>query len=238
MLLIDDYSRMTWVTFLKDKSQALERFKNFRAMVENEIDSRIKCLRSDRGGEFNSHEFNKYCEKHGIIRHLSAARTHQQNGVVERKNKTVQEMPRTMLNEAKLPHRYWKEAVHTAVYILNRAQLRVNHDKTPYELWKGRPASVKYFKIFGSKCFIKRDEDTLSKFETRSDEGIFLGYSTTSKAYKWYNKGLQKIVENVNVIVDEDYSQLLHKDDMYSKAVFHRDASPQKNHVFPRRGCL
>jgi len=89
MFLIDDYSRMTWVTFLKEKSEALSRFKIFKSMVENEINSRIKCLRYDKGGDFTSSEFEEYCEEHGIKRHLCAVITPQQNGVVERKNRTI-----------------------------------------------------------------------------------------------------------------------------------------------------
>ena len=89
-----------------------------------------------------------------------------------------------MLNEAKLSDGYWREAVSTTVYILNKCQLRINNNKTPYELWYGRAPSVKYFKVFGSKCYIKRVDENLEKFDARSDEGIFLGYSPTKKAYK------------------------------------------------------
>ena len=92
-------TRMTWVTFLKEKSQAFEKFKIFKAMVENETHVKIKCLRLDNGGEFTSNEFNEFCEIHGIKIQFSAAKTPQQNGVVERKNRTVQEAARTMLNE-------------------------------------------------------------------------------------------------------------------------------------------
>jgi hypothetical protein len=94
--------------------------------------------------------------------------------VVERKNKTVQEAARTMLNEAKLPNKVWRDAIHTTIHILNRSHLRPNHDKTPYELWFGRPTSIKHFRIFGSKCYVKNDEDNLGKFDPRYDEGIFL----------------------------------------------------------------
>jgi transposase InsO family protein len=123
MLFIDDYTRMVWVSFLKEKSEALDTFKSFKALVENESDLRIKCLRSDRGGEFTSNDFNEFCEKYGIKRQLSVARTPQQNGVVERKNRSVQETTRTMLLEAKLPDKFWKEVVVATVYIMNRAQL-------------------------------------------------------------------------------------------------------------------
>ena len=105
-------------------------------------------------------------------------------------------------NEGKLSDLFLREVVYTVDYILNRGQLRVNKDKTPYELWYGRPASVKYFKVFGSNCYIKRTYD-LGKFDSRIDEGIFLGYSSTKKAYRCYNKRLHKIVESADVKVDD-----------------------------------
>ena len=102
MLLIDDYTRMKWVCFLKKKSEAFECFKIFKEMVENETDLKIKTLRSDNGGEFTSNEFRNYCEEHGIKRQFSVARTPQQNRVIEWKNRTVEELARTMLNDSKL----------------------------------------------------------------------------------------------------------------------------------------
>jgi hypothetical protein len=111
-----------------------------------------------------------------------------------------------MLNEAKLLDIYWREAIYTKIYILNIDQLRINHDKTPYELWFGRPTSVKHFRVFGSKCYIKRDDDNLGKFDSRSDEGIFLGYSSNKKAYRCYNLILHKIVESTDVKVDDPTS--------------------------------
>ena len=99
---------MTWVSFLKEKSEAFEKFKVFKEHVENEIDLKIKCLRSENGREFTSNEFNKFCETCGIKRHFSAPRNPQQNGVAKRKNRTIQEITRTMLNVAKLPYLYWR----------------------------------------------------------------------------------------------------------------------------------
>ena len=87
-----------------------------------------------------------------------------------------------MLNEAKLFDGYWREAVSTTIYILNRGQLRINSNKTPYELWFGRANSVKYFKVFGSKCYIKRLDENIGKFDARFDEGIFIGYASNKKA--------------------------------------------------------
>ena len=96
-----------------------------------------------------------------------------------------------MLLEANLTETFWREAVGAAVYIINRAQLRVNSDKTPYELWTGRKSIVDYFKIFGSKCYIKIIDENMGKFHSITDEGIFLGYSTEKRAYKCYKKQLK-----------------------------------------------
>ena len=95
------------------------------------------------------------------------------------------------------------EAAHTAVNILNKAHVHVNSDKTPYELWYANSPTVKHFRIFGRKCFIKNNDEKLGKFEPRADEGIFIGYSSRSRAYKCYNKRLRKIIECIDVVIDE-----------------------------------
>jgi hypothetical protein len=170
MLLVVDYTRMTAVFFLKKKSEAFENFKIYKEMVENEMDSRIKCLRSDNGGEFTSKEFMDYCNNHGIKRQFFIARTPQHNGVVERKNRTIQEMARTMIMDSKLTYIFWTQTVHTTIHIQNRVMLKNNTDKTPYELWKGRPTNVKHFRVFGSKCYIKRKDGRMEKFDSRVDK--------------------------------------------------------------------
>jgi transposase InsO family protein len=139
-------------------------------MVENEMDSRIKCLRSDNGGEFTLKEFMDYCNNHGIKRQFSVTRTPQQNGVVEKKNRTVQEMARTMIMDSKSTDIFWMQTMHTIVHIQNRVMLKNNTDKIPYELWKGRPTNVKHFIVFGSKCYIKREDGRMRKFESRVDK--------------------------------------------------------------------
>jgi len=176
-------------------------------LVEKESRKQVKALRSDNGGEYISNEFKYFCNKEGIWRELIAPHNPQKNGVVERKKRTIQEMDRTILNEAKLRDTFWRELVSTTIYIFNRAQIRVNNNKTPYELWKGRPTTVKYFKVFGRKFYIKRNEDTLGKFESRTYEGIFLGYASGSSAYKWYTKRLCKLVDSSDVRVDESIPQ-------------------------------
>jgi hypothetical protein len=203
MLIIDDYSRLTWVAFLKEKAEAFEKFKIFKALTENQTGKRLKAVRSDRGGEFMSSDFKELCDKHGIKREYTIPRTPQQNGVVERQNRTVQQMARSMMNEKNIGQTYWVEAIHTIVHILNKAHLRPHSDKTPYELWYGRPASIKHFKVFGSKCYIKNNNENLGKYDDRADEGIFLGYATNSKGYRCFNKRLHKLVDCIDLKVDE-----------------------------------
>jgi hypothetical protein len=204
MLIIDDYSRLTWVAFLKEKFEAFEKFKVFKALTENQTGKRLKAIKSDRGGEFSSWNFKEFCDKHGIKREYTIPRTPQQNGVVERQNRSVQQMARSMMNERNIPQTYWVEAIHTAVHILNKAHLRPHSDKTPYELWFGRPDSIKHFKVFGSKCYIKNNDENIGKYDDRVDEGIFLGYATNSKGYRCYNKRQHKLVDCIDIKVDEE----------------------------------
>jgi hypothetical protein len=116
-------------------------------------------------------------------------------------------MARTMMNGAKILDTFWREAINTTIYFLNTTQIRVNNNKTPYGLWKGRPTTVKYFKVFRSKCYINRNEDNLGKFDSRTYEGIILGYAFGSKTYKCYNKGMHKVVDSIDVRVYETIPQ-------------------------------
>jgi DNA-binding transcriptional MerR regulator len=202
-LLINDYSRLTWVSFLKEKVEAFEKFKIFIALTETQTGKRLKAVRSNQGGEFMSRDFKEFFDEHGIKREYTILITPQQNGVVERKNRVVQEMARSMMNEKNIGQTYWVEAIHTIVHVLNKSQLRPQSDKTPYELWFGRPSSIKHFKVFGSKCYIKNNDENLDKYDDRADEGIFLGYATNSKGYRCYNKRMHKMVDCIDVKVDE-----------------------------------
>jgi len=124
---------MVWIGLMKHKDKAFEKFKSFKALVENEPDHKIKCLRSDRDGEFTSNEFFDFCKEGGIRREISIARTPQQN-VVERMNKTVQQMARAMLDEFGTPATFYGEAAFATVVIFNKTNVRVNNTQTPHEL--------------------------------------------------------------------------------------------------------
>jgi hypothetical protein len=156
-------------------------------MVENNTDLKIKCLRSDNGGEFTSKEFTEFCEDHAIKIHFSTARTPRQNGVIERKNRTIQEMAITMLKDSKLGNVFWVQEVHVVIHILNRGMLRSNSEKTPYDLWKGISINIKHFKVFGNKCYIEREDNRIGKFDSQVNKGILVGYSSKRKEYKCYS---------------------------------------------------
>ena len=204
LVIVDDYSRYTWTKFLKSKNEAFDKFEILSKKIQNQIGSNIVSIRTDHGREFdNEFQFGNFCDKNGITHNFSAPRTPQSNGVVERKNRTLQEMSRTMLNEQNIPQKFWCNAVDTSTYILNRVLIRPFLNKTPYELYKGRKPTLGYFRVFGSKCFILNTKDYLTKFDPKSYEGVFLGYSQTSKAYIVLNKETLRVEESLNITFDE-----------------------------------
>ncbi|GJS56472.1 retrovirus-related pol polyprotein from transposon TNT 1-94 [Tanacetum coccineum] len=148
-------------------------------------------------------EYEKFCNANGITHNFSAPRTPQSNGMVETKNRTLQEMSRTMLNEQSLPQTFWCNAIDTSTYILNRIRIRAILEKTPYKLLRGRKPTLDYFQKLGSKCFILNTKDYLTKFDPKSYKGVFLRYSQNSKAYIILNKHSMKIKESLNVTFGE-----------------------------------
>jgi len=156
-----------------------------------------------RGGEVENEPFEIFCEKHGIIHEFSSPRTPQQNGVVERKNRSLQEMARTMIHENNLAKHFWAEAVNTACYVQNRIYIRPLLNKTTYELFKGRKPNISYFHQFGCKCYILNNKVYLKKFDAKTQNGIFLGYSERSKAYRLYNSETHCVEESMHVKFDD-----------------------------------
>ncbi|GKE63308.1 retrovirus-related pol polyprotein from transposon TNT 1-94, partial [Tanacetum coccineum] len=201
---VDDYSRYTWTRFLKNKTEAFDQFKIFSKKIQNQLGCTIVSIRTDHGRKFdNEVQFREFCNANVITHNFSAPRTPQSNGVVERKNRTLQEISRTMLNEESLPQIFWCNAVDTLTYILNRILIRALLGKTPYELLRGRKPTLDYFKVFGSKCFILNTKDYLKKFDPKSYKGIFLSYSQNSKSYIILKKHTMKIEKSLNVTFDE-----------------------------------
>ncbi|GJX95666.1 retrovirus-related pol polyprotein from transposon TNT 1-94 [Tanacetum coccineum] len=204
LVIVDDYSRYTWTRFFKNKTEAFEQLGIFSRKIQNQLGCSIVSIRTDHGREFD-HEmhFEEFCNANGIRHNFAAPRTPESNGVVERKNRTLQEMSITMLNEQSLPQKFRCNAVDTSSYILNRILIRAIIGKTPYELLRGKKPTIDYFKVFGSKYFILNTKDYLTKFYPKSYEGVFLSYSQNSKAYIILNKHTMKIKESLNVTFDK-----------------------------------
>ncbi|GJU31781.1 retrovirus-related pol polyprotein from transposon TNT 1-94 [Tanacetum coccineum] len=204
LVIVDDYSWYTWTRFLKDLTEAFDQFEIFSRKIQNQLGCSIVSIRTDHGREFdNEVQFREFCNANGITHNFSAPRNPQSNGVVERKNRILLEMSRTMLHEQSLSQKFWCNAVDTSTSILNRILIRAILGKTPYELLRGRKPTLDYFRVFGSKCFILNTKDYLTKFDPKSYEGVFLGYSQNSKAYIILNKHTKKIEESLNVTFDE-----------------------------------
>ncbi|GJV35002.1 ribonuclease H-like domain-containing protein, partial [Tanacetum coccineum] len=163
------------------------------------FDKKVKIIRCDNGTEFKNRVMNEFCEKKGIKREFSIARTPQQNGVAERRNKTLIEAARTMLADSKLPTTFWAEAVNTAFYVQNRVIIVKPHNKTPYELFRGRTPALSFMRPFGCHVTILNTLDHLGKFDGKSDDGFFVGYSLTSKAFRVYNIRTRKVEENLHI---------------------------------------
>ncbi|GJX05228.1 putative ribonuclease H-like domain-containing protein [Tanacetum coccineum] len=199
LVVTDDYSRFSWVFFLTTKDETSEILKNFIKEVENLVDKKVKIIRSDNGTEFKNKVMDDFCREKGIKREYSVARTPQQNGVAERKNRTLIEAARTMLADSKLPTTFWAEAVSTACYVQNRVLIVKPHNKTPYELFRGFKPAIGFMKPFGCHVTILNTLDNLGKFDEKSDEGFFVGYSLSSKAFRVYNTRTRKVQENLHI---------------------------------------
>jgi len=203
LVIVDDFSRYTWVFFLQDKSEVTSIFKKFAKKAQNEYQVPLIKIRSDNGTEFVNSKIEEYCDEMGIKHELSATYTPQQNGVVERKNRTLITMARTMLDEYDTHEKFWAEAINTACYASNRLYPHRLLKKTPYELIVGRKPNISYFRVFGCKCYIYKKRQHLGKFQRRCDIGFLLGYSLKSKAYRVFNNATGMVEETYDVEFDE-----------------------------------
>ncbi|GKC06211.1 putative ribonuclease H-like domain-containing protein, partial [Tanacetum coccineum] len=204
LVVTDDLSRFSWVFFLGTKDETYYILKDFITFIENQLNKKVKAIRYDNGTEFKNYKLTKLCGSKGIKRDYSNARTPQQNGFVERKNRTLIEAARTMLADSKFPTMFWTEAVSTACYVLNRVLVTRPHNKTPYELLSGKVPNISHLKPFGCHVTILNTSDHLGKFEGKADEGFIVGYAAHSKAYRVYNLSSKKIEETLNLRYLED----------------------------------
>ncbi|KAJ9556430.1 hypothetical protein OSB04_011044 [Centaurea solstitialis] len=179
---IDDFSRYGYVYLIKHKSETIEVFKTFQNEVENQLNRKIKTLRSDRGGEYLSQEFQDHLRSCGIIVQLTP-RTPQHNGVAERRNQTLLDMVRSMMSRTALPISFWGYALETAARVLNLVPTK-KVSKTPSEIWSGKVPSLAYLKVWGCEAYVRREAQ--DKLESRSEMCYFVGYPTNSFGYLFY----------------------------------------------------
>ncbi|GJR18730.1 putative ribonuclease H-like domain-containing protein [Tanacetum coccineum] len=199
LVVTNDFSRFSWVFFLATKDETSGILKTFITEIENQLDYKVKVIRSDNGTEFKNSVMNQICKMKGIKREFSVARTPQQNGVAERSNRTLIEAVRTMLVDSKLPTTFYPEVVNTAYYVLNRVLVIKPHNKTPYKLIRGRIPLIDFMKPFGCPVTILNTRDHLGKFDGKANEGFFVRYYVVSKAMRVFNKRTRIVEESLNI---------------------------------------
>lgn len=192
-----------WSILMKEKSDAFSRFKAFKELVERDLERKIMTLRTDRGGEFMLSEFNGFCDTNGIKRQLTAPYTPQQNGMVERRNRTLMEMRRSTLKEMKVSNYLWGEAVRHSTYIINRVPTRALDNMTPYECLRLKKPSLNHLRVFGCLAYAKLDGAMLKKLDDRSLALVNFGTEPGSKAYRLYNPATRRIVVSCDVVFGE-----------------------------------
>ncbi|WVZ53867.1 hypothetical protein U9M48_004755 [Paspalum notatum var. saurae] len=203
LVVVDDFSRFSWIFFMESKDEAFGFVRDLVLRLRNESHKAMRAIRSDNGGEFRNSRFENFCRDLGLEHQFSSPYTPPQNGVVERKNRTLVEMARTMLDGHRTPRCFWAEAVNTACYIANQIFLRAFLGKTSYELRFGRQPSVKHLRAFGCRCFVLKKAGHLDKFESRCLDEIFLGYASNSRAFRVWILEAKQDVETCEVSFDE-----------------------------------
>ncbi|GJT30841.1 retrovirus-related pol polyprotein from transposon TNT 1-94 [Tanacetum coccineum] len=203
LVIVDDYSRFTWVKFLRSKDETLEFVIKFLKQIQVGLNKTFRYIRIDNGIEFVKKDLTEYYESVGIFHQKTVPRTPQQNNVVERRNRTLVEAARTMLIFSKALMFLWAEAVATACYTQNRSLIHTRHNKTPYELVHDKKPDLTFFRVFGALCYPINDSEDLGKLQPIADIGIFIGYAPSRKGYRIYNKRTRRIMETIHIQFDE-----------------------------------
>ena len=203
LTFVDDHSPYAWVYPLKSKDQVFERFKQWKALVERSSGKKLRTFRSDNGGEFTSTRLEDYLKEEGIRHERTVPKTPQQNGVAERLNRTLVEMSRSMLLDAKLPQKFWAESVSTAVYLRNRCPTRAVKGKTPYEAWCGEKPKVDHLRVFGCDAYAHVPKDKRGKLDSKARRCVLLGYGETTKGYRLYDPVRARVIHSRDVRFNE-----------------------------------
>ena len=228
LVIVDDYSKYTWVLFLHSKDKTPQMVIDHLKLIKLDSKFPVRAIRSDNGTEFKNQLLNDFCSDKRISRQYSAPRTPQQNRVVERKNHTLIEAARTMLSESILPMYFWAKAVNTACYTQNQTLINKDLMKRPYEIMNEKKPTLKYFHVFGAKCFMLKDgDDGQGKFRAKAHEAVFVGYSRRS--YRVYIIGQRQVKESVNVTFDDTKLPNIQTEDASEKLKFNNLSYPDSD---------
>lgn len=200
---VDDYSRFVHIYLMKAKSEVFSRFQEYKQLVETQTGCKIRCLRSDNGGEYVNKRFEELFVAYGIVHQTSTPHTPQQNGLAERMNRTLVEMARSMVYHRGLDRGWWGEAVCTAAYIVNRVPNTARPQSTPLEVFTGVKPDLSHLRVFGAKGFVHVDKSRRSKWDAKAHRCIFLGYAPGSKAYRVWDCEDERLVTTRTVALDE-----------------------------------
>nr|GEU78471.1 Gag-Pol polyprotein [Tanacetum cinerariifolium] len=181
LVIIDDYSRFSWVKFLRSKDETPEVVIKFLQQIQVDLNKTVRYIRTDNGTKFINHTLTEYYERISIFYQTTVPRTQQQNNVVERRNRTLVEVAQTMLIFSKALMFLWAEAVAMACYTQNRSLIHTRHNKTPYELVHNKKLDLTFFRVFGALCYPTNDSEDIVKLQPTADIGIFVGYAPSRK---------------------------------------------------------
>nr|GFB90229.1 retrovirus-related Pol polyprotein from transposon TNT 1-94 [Tanacetum cinerariifolium] len=213
LVIMDDYSRFTWQNGVVERrnrtmieaagTMLIYAQTPLFLWAEVRLNVPVRPNRTDNGTEFVNQTLRDYYEEVGISYETSVAHSLQQNGVVERRNRTLIEATRTMLIYTQALLFLWAEAVATACFTQNRSIIRLRHGKTPYELMHSKLPDLSFFHVFGALCYPTNDSENLGKLQPKADIVIFIGYAPTKKAFRIYNPRIRRIMETIHVNFDE-----------------------------------
>ena len=202
LTLLDDKTHYAWVYPLKTKDEVFQYFKEWQVEVENFTGHKVKTLRTDNGGEYTSNSFQAYLKTCGIRHELTIPKTPEQNGVAERLNRTLVEATRAMLLDAKLPHRFWAEAISTATYLRNRSPTSAVKGATPHQALYGERPRMEHLRVFGSTAHVHIPKDERGKLDSKTKKWVLLGYGNVQKGYRVYHHATRKVFYSRNVKFD------------------------------------
>ena len=200
---IDDFSKKTWIYFLKNKSEVLSKFQHFVHLMKTATGRTLQTLPTDNGGEYMSRDFSDFCLSQGITRELPPPYNPERNGVAERRNRSLLDITQCLLINRALPGHLWAEVVKAAGDLLNLRSTKHNPDKTPNELFYGKKPSINHLRVFGSSVFAHTPKVSRTKLDPRAERCVLLSFDEAAKAYRCYRPSTRKVFITRDLLIDE-----------------------------------